>query len=508
MVVTLQNRRDQVQAHTFMVGRLQSALLKAEPDLATPPLRRTSSGLLIGGILATLGVAGAAVYALISPGGNSSWRDAGTLVVDKTTGTSYVWVDQSLRPVLNLASARLLLGEDMTVEDVTSSSLEGVRRGAAIGIDQAPETLPAATISTSAWQVCATTAVAADGDARAAVSLRIGSLTPTAPIRDDQALLVRTTGGTRYLVTGGRRLKITEDWVPRALGLDDHATLDVTTSWIDALPAGPDLPQPTGVKAGAKGPSLAGIRTTAGQIVVVHTAGSPDRYYLVTLDGLQAVTETAAAIVLGDPGTTKAYGKNPVEAVSLSPAALGMAEVAEAPAWQAQLPASPMTLADTGSQAMPCVRAVPTGGTVTLDVITVPREQAVASSTLRAGAAGSGAVPAGPGGATPSAPSGGSGEKKPTAATSGATVTPADQVGIAAGAGLLARTLPAPGVPGAGLYLVTEDGSKYPIASAEALTALGYSDSQATAVPANLLGLLPTGPVLELLGTGGDVAAS
>jgi hypothetical protein len=79
----------------------------------------------------------------------------------------------------------------------------------------------------------------------------------------------------------------------------------------------------------------------------------------------------------------------------------------------------------------------------------------------------------------------------------------ADEVDIAPGAGLLARTLPAPGVPGTGLYVVTEDGAKFPVANEAAATALGYRIASAVPVTADLLALLPTGPVLGLLGQGG-----
>ncbi|MDU0295112.1 type VII secretion protein EccB, partial [Saccharothrix longispora] len=73
----------------------------------------------------------------------------------------------------------------------------------------------------------------------------------------------------------------------------------------------------------------------------------------------------------------------------------------------------------------------------------------------------------------------------------------ADRVEVAPGAGLLARTRPAPGVPGEGVYLITEPGAKYPVASADAAAALGLPVESATAVPADLLALLPTGPVLD-----------
>jgi hypothetical protein len=74
----------------------------------------------------------------------------------------------------------------------------------------------------------------------------------------------------------------------------------------------------------------------------------------------------------------------------------------------------------------------------------------------------------------------------------------ADLVEVTPGAGLIARTRPAPGVPGAGVYLITEAGAKFPVADAEAAEALGFSVDAAELVPAELLALLPTGPVLDV----------
>jgi hypothetical protein len=79
----------------------------------------------------------------------------------------------------------------------------------------------------------------------------------------------------------------------------------------------------------------------------------------------------------------------------------------------------------------------------------------------------------------------------------------AGRVAVPRGGGVMARTLPAPGVPGDGIYLVTDDGVKYPVADASAAEALGYDLAAAAAVPAALLATLPTGPRLHVL-TGGD----
>lgn len=40
----MQNRKDQVQAHQFVVARLTAGLLRADPDAPETPLRRTNRG--------------------------------------------------------------------------------------------------------------------------------------------------------------------------------------------------------------------------------------------------------------------------------------------------------------------------------------------------------------------------------------------------------------------------------------------------------------------------------
>ncbi len=40
----MRSKRDQVQAHTFMMGRLTSGMLLADPDAPESPLGRTSRG--------------------------------------------------------------------------------------------------------------------------------------------------------------------------------------------------------------------------------------------------------------------------------------------------------------------------------------------------------------------------------------------------------------------------------------------------------------------------------
>jgi type VII secretion protein EccB len=473
----MHNRRDQVHAHGFMVGRLVSALLRAEPDMAVPPLRRSWSGLVIGSLVAVLVVVGFSVLAVVSPGGASTWRKPGTLVIDKQTGTRYVYASGQLRPVLNYASARLLLGAKLTVASVASKSLKNVPRGGPVGIVGAPDALPGPKPEKAPWLACATTT-----GSRPALSLNIGRMEDERPISARQAVLVRSSDGTTFLITDGHRLRVTATWVTRALGFSDNAAVGVRDAWLNIIPAGPDLPPPVTPGIGRNAPALDGHPAKVGQVFVSRGAGGDQRYYLLTTDGLQTITQTAAALILSDPQTAKGY-PGTVTAIELGPAALAASKVLSAPSWTSALPAAPPTLDAVGADRMPCVRSVPEGNLAGTSLVTVPVRPVTAANAVATSSdiASSGTTPAG----------GPAGNRI------------ADQVLVTPQAGMLARTLPAPGVPGEGLYLVTEDGTKFPVANDAAATALGYSTPAAVAVPTDLLALLPTGPVLQTLGSGG-----
>src|SRR5262249_39874454 len=171
-----------------------------ERDLASPPLRRTPLGLVVGCILGLLAVGGFLVYGIIRPGGATGWQRPGTLIVDKGTGTRYVLAAGRLHPVLNYASAPLLLGAALTVDLVPSPALAGVPPGAPVGIPGAPDALPPAGSGDIPWLVCAGQATDATGARVPVVSLRIGPAGDAAPqaaapqaaepLPDRQAVLV------------------------------------------------------------------------------------------------------------------------------------------------------------------------------------------------------------------------------------------------------------------------------------------------------------------------------
>ncbi|MET9506716.1 type VII secretion protein EccB [Streptomyces sp. NPDC006622] len=472
----MRNKRDQVQAHMFVMGRLTSAMLRAEPDDPESPTGRTNRGALIGVIIAILVCAGAFVLGLLRPGGNDSWRVPGAFVVDKGTGASYLYLDGRLRPVRNYASARLIAGEDMKTVSVGSASLRHAPHGAPVGLPGAPDALPdPVDLDTGPWRVCATVLTAKNTTAPA-TTLAVGA-GPAADIDGARGL----SAGQGTLVTGpdhavwllwqGTRLRLDRDTgALDALGYGAMTPRPVSAVFLDALPQGPDLAPPDIPGRGTAGPRLDGHATEVGQVFRVDVPGSDSQYHLLTEYGLTPLTATRTALVLADPRTrTTAYDGRTPQAVQLGAEALtGHQAKSSGPLGDdGELPAAPPKILDAAA------------------------DQAVCAETESSGAAVRTAVSLLPGTALgrPVQPPGR--EAEPACLT-------VDAVTVRPGAGALVRAV---GVGGGALgdttFLVTDTGVKYRLASAEAAAALGYGTGDTRRLPAHLLTMLPTGPDLD-----------
>jgi hypothetical protein len=209
---------------------------------------------------------------------------------------------------------------------------------------------------------------------------------------------------------------------------------------------------------GTAGPDINGSQTEAGQVLLVTNVASSSAYYLVDPHGITPVTATQAALVLSDPG----------RAVSTTPLRVSQAAIGRLPVLSQDLAdaagAPPDPPADFTASGVLCVDYPAAGGSV---------------PALAFGPAQSGTPPA------LSAPG-----VRPSPA--GASL-----VSVAPGAGALAQAEGAPGAADGSYFLVTDEGVKFPLAAAD-LRSLGYRPASAASLPAALLGLLPTGPALDL----------
>ncbi|GHJ46938.1 type VII secretion protein EccB [Catellatospora sp. TT07R-123] len=450
----MQTKRDQLQAHNFVVGRMRSALLHGDADALETPTRRFSVAAFAGALVAGLIAAACGVYGLFFPGGDDGWRASGSIIVEQETGARYLYdpTTETLHPALNYASARLVAGAGAVVRTVSTRSLSGVRHGPALGIPGAPDDVPApAELSSAPWLVCA-----APGTAPS-TTVVLGQDLPAAPLPEDQAVLVATPAGQRHLIWHTRRLRVVDATASVVFGLDATRPVPVADTWLNAVPAGPDLRPPDLAGRGSAGPVVDGVATRVGQVlrIAADATGSAEDYRLVLPDGLLAVPPTVAGLALADPANRAAYPGGEPRAIAVSSAGVVAAPRSAADLDFADLPQRPPTLlapADLGGRSL-CARTAVDG-------------QARQDLVLAAVAG----LPA----ATP---------------RRGDDSRAAEHIAVPAGGGVLART-------GQARYLITDLGLAFPLSPGGA-TALGYDAAAAAEVPATLLALVPRGPVLD-----------
>ncbi|WP_350279085.1 type VII secretion protein EccB [Kribbella sp. HUAS MG21] len=459
------SKRDQLQSHQFVQQRMTHALLLRETDPEHPPFRRGIIAMLVGIGLAVLVLAGAGVHGQLSPGGKTSWKAGDRVIVEKETGTRYVYRDGVLYPAVNYVSALLLANKYSQPLMVSAKSLLGVPRGQRVGIPDAPDALPAkGRLLGGGWSLCAKPGVNAAGSRVVRSVLLVG--TEQSGTQAD-ALLVVGPDGRRYLIWRGYRHLIQQQaTVAAALALNNEAWLQVPAVWLDLVPSGPPL-GPISVP-GAGAPSALLRPGRVGTLYVVQTSTGQGQYYLLQRDRLVAISSLQYDVQRTAPVTRKAYPGSVPQAVPLDPAVVaqvsgGMSTTST----DAALPATRPTFARPES-AGDSVCAVFSGGEFR------PRFT-LASSLTAAGDAGVTAG-RGPGG-----------------------LPLADMVVVPPGHGAVVESMASPGQPaGSGaLSFVSDLGRRYQLASRDVLAVLGYDNPPVVRLPAELVSRLPAGHALD-----------
>jgi len=238
----------------------------------------------------------------------------------------------------------------------------------------------------------------------------------------------------------------------------------VAANWLNQLPPGPDIAPVDVAGRGEAGPVVDGRPTRIGQVFVVRVVGVPDRYFLLLRDGLSPIGATAVALVLGDPDTGPAYAGSPVRPVEFTAGGLAQLPASRQQALPTAWPRRPPTQAALPANQTWCVRRSTPDGPAVVTTQATPTFM-VAGDTQEISR----------------------------------TRQSATAVLAAPGVGGLVRQGRVGQAGGTSYFLVTDAGVKFPIGTADGAKALGYSFDQARAVPATLLSLLPTGPVLDLI---------
>ncbi|MEU1212133.1 type VII secretion protein EccB [Streptomyces sp. NPDC005790] len=492
----MQSKRDQVQAHGFMMGRLSSGLLTADPDAPESPLGRTTRGVVFGVLVTVLIGAGATVYGLLRPGGNDGWRDTRNLVVNRDTGARYLWTgtDGVLHPVRNYASARLIGGSDLATVDVATASLKDIPVGSPAGIPGAPDALPGpGQLDGGAWHMCVTgpegPAASTSGavtragvEKPGATTLVAGAPVDSRGVGADRGILVRGPDRVEYLVWRGSRLALDRESDARnALGYGSEQPMPVSAAFLDALAPGPALKPPEVQGRGEEGPVLGGEASRIGQLFEVSVPGGGSTYHLLRKDGLVPLTRLGAALVLGDPATQKdAYeGRSPEVRAVGADALREHSARDKGTAGSAELPDSPPVPQSSPRGTALCAQVDGDNGGARIKSVLVPLTE-LAPAAVSEG----------------------------TAQPLEAACVRTDVTVVRPGRGALVRALHASGAAHAGTtYLVAENGVKYRVSAKDSLAALGYAEGDISSVPAPLLAALPTGADLDPAAASGAAEA-
>lgn len=296
--------KPQINGYRFLVRRLQHALMRRDPRMIHDPMRSQNRSVMVGLALGVLVLLGCGILALLRPQG--AVGDA-SIVLAEDSGALYVRVGDRLHPVLNLASARLIVGGAEEPTGVKDDKLGDYPRGPTLGIPGAPSALGHGGGNPD-WTVCDE---AADGSVTTGV---VAGPTDPAGARDlgpGHAVLAEHDGVT-YLLYEGRAARVdsSDTTLLRALGLDGAAPRPVSSGLLDALADAPALTVPTVEGAGDPGPAGLSEHPVGSVVSVPDPQG--DRYHVVLSDGVQPVPVTAAEAL----HATNSYGRAAIPEIS------------------------------------------------------------------------------------------------------------------------------------------------------------------------------------------------
>ncbi|RMI31839.1 type VII secretion protein EccB [Nocardia stercoris] len=286
--------RWQISGYRFLVRRMEHALVRRDVRMLHDPMRSQSRAYVAGAVLGVVALAGCGVLALLRPQGAIGDNK---ILLGKDSGAVYAVVDGTVHPALNLASARLAVGDPAKPVSIKESELAKKPLGALIGIPGAPSSLNFATDGAGRpWTVC--DELRNDGTGKVTDTVIAGSLSlgDKAKVLDpNQALLVQGKDAT-YLVYGKHRAKVdmNDSNVTVALNIRGETPRPVSEGLLNAIPevlpiVPPQIVDPGGTPTFA----LAGNHHN-GDVVHVDTL---NKDYVVLRDGLQEISPLTVQII-------------------------------------------------------------------------------------------------------------------------------------------------------------------------------------------------------------------
>ncbi|MFG3348450.1 type VII secretion protein EccB [Streptomyces sp. NPDC048018] len=320
------SRRDELNAYTFAKKRTVAAFLQPTPsgteEGAPKPLRAVVPGLVIGALV----IAGFGAWGMFKPTAPKGWDEPGKkVIVGKQSTTRYVVLTTGkgkdrktlLHPVLNLASARLLLNpDDFQVIQVDDKTLDEGKppRGPILGIPYAPDRLPGADDAgeQKRWAVCEQPGGGSGGSVQKATFLfakrDFGRTDDKSKLGPGQILYVKgQKDSAQYLVDHTGTKYLVDEKSPNlttALFGVNRRPQQVTDDWLATLKTGdpvdfPTVPGLVGTKAGASA-ELSDTEDRVGMVLLAQTGSGP-QHYVVLQGKVQPVSDFTAWLLINSP---------------------------------------------------------------------------------------------------------------------------------------------------------------------------------------------------------------
>lgn len=436
-------KKDLIEAQGFSRRRLLTAFTSGAPGGTelepAKPLRAVVAGVALAALVVLAGV----FYGLVRPGLPADWEN-NALILVTDTGARYVARDGTLHPVLNTASARLLMpAGEYRVISTDQAAIAGIPVAGTVGILGAPDDLPApGDLAADGWTACAV-------EGGTAVSI---GRTPLARAATGGTVVVR--GDDRFIVFGGTRFAVDADAaapVLRAAGLDTATATEVDGRWLNLFT--PGTPLAPLVVTGA-GHSVAGSPFPVG--TAVHPVGAADseRYVITAAGELARLTPFAYQLYLLGTGAELGAARE-----------VGPAEIAGLP--------NAAELAGGADWPVEAIAPLPAGET---PCALLRHDQDGLERTVLAGADATAELPTG------------------------------DAIRVELDSGALIRADAAAGL--AHLIDATGTAFAIPGADADVLGRLGYATTDVSLVSAAWLQFLPAGPALTVDAAGSSPAAT
>ncbi|MFI8854342.1 type VII secretion protein EccB [Streptomyces sp. 891-h] len=308
------SRRDELNAYTFAKKRLVAAFLQPSPTGTEEGAPRPLRGILPGVVVGALILVGFGAWGMFKPKAPEGWdTPEEKVIIGSESTTRYVVLKTNgkpqLHPVLNLASAKLLLdpgkGEVVKVDEKVLDKGD-IPHGATLGIPYAPDRLPEEKEAgeKKRWAVCVRPSQGDRAVQKAAFVLADrdqDKVEGKNRLRKGELIFVQGPDDRLYVVDkAGWKYRIAQDDTLLTILVGNRKPQRVSREWLATLHTGrhisfPQVPGQVGADAGISGldPNTNKVGT-----VIKAPSGNHMQHYIVLSGRVLRISDFMAQLLL------------------------------------------------------------------------------------------------------------------------------------------------------------------------------------------------------------------